>query len=174
MPLIETKGAATPVSRDAAWSRTSLSLLNRRFYFLMSLMVAALVGVGFGPTISARLIHPSIPRLLILYVHVTVFTGWVILFIVQTMLISRRNVTIHRKLGWLGAALGVLIPLLGSATAVAMGRMDLHPTNAQAAFLMISFYDMAAFGITFAWALNWRNRPEFHRRLMLIATRGLL
>jgi hypothetical protein len=33
--------------------------------------------------------------------------------------------------------------------------------------------DLCCFAIPFALAIYWRRRPEFHRRLMLIATCGL-
>ncbi len=150
-----------------------MSLFNRRFYFLMSLIVAALVVDGFGPRLGARLIHPPVPPGTILYIHAVVFSSWVIFFIVQTALVGVRKVKIHRTLGWWGGVLGASIPILGTATAIVVGRSDAHPTDADAAFLVFSFYDMAAFAVAFALALHWRHRPEFHRRLMFIATCGL-
>jgi hypothetical protein len=40
-------------------------------------------------------------------------------------------------------------------------------------FLVVSCFDMLAFAVTFGLAVHWRRRPEYHRRLMLIATCGL-
>jgi hypothetical protein len=39
--------------------------------------------------------------------------------------------------------------------------------------LAIPFFDMVAFSVSFALAVYWRTRPEFHRRLRLIATCSL-
>src|SRR5690348_5444430 len=39
-----------------------------------------------------------------------------------------------------------------------------------APFLAIQFNDMVSFTVCFALAILWRRKPEFHRRLMLIAT----
>jgi hypothetical protein len=36
-------------------------------------------------------------------------------------------------------------------------------------FLIVSFFDMLAFGVTFGLAMYWRRRPEYHRRLTLMA-----
>jgi hypothetical protein len=53
------------------------SALIRSFYFWMSLLIAALVVYGFSQTILQNLIHPSVPRPAILYVHAGLFFGWV-------------------------------------------------------------------------------------------------
>ena len=37
-------------------------------------------------------------------------------------------------------------------------------------FRSIPMWDMIAFTVTFWLAVYWRKRPEFHRRLMLVAT----
>ncbi|HEY8024257.1 MAG TPA: hypothetical protein VIF60_06810, partial [Burkholderiaceae bacterium] len=39
-----------------------------------------------------------------------------------------------------------------------------------AAFLGVSFNDMCSFGVAFGLAVYWRRRPEFHKRLMLMAS----
>ena len=153
------------------------SPLDRRFYFIMSLIIAGVVAAGFSLTISARLFHPSSPRPIILYVHAALFSGWIVLFITQTALIWTRNVKLHRKLGLRAIPLGVAIPIVGVWTALAMGRLhvqhrDMGDTDA-AQFLIVSLYDMVAFTIPFACAVYWRKKPEFHRRLMMIATCAL-
>jgi hypothetical protein len=68
-----------------------------------------------------------------------------------------------------------MVPL-GFTTAIVMARFDtfrLHQSGADA-FLSIPFYDMIAFGVCIALAIYWRKRPELHRRLVFIATCGLL
>ena len=68
-----------------------------------------------------------------------------------------------------------MVPL-GTTTAIVMARFDtvqLHQSGADA-FLSIPFYDMIAFGVSIALAVYWRKRPDLHRRLILIATCGLM
>jgi len=68
-----------------------------------------------------------------------------------------------------------MVPL-GFAIAVIMARFDtvvLHQNDA-AQFLAIPFFDMIAFGVCIALAIYWRKRPDFHRRLVFIATCGLM
>ncbi|MGC1299938.1 MAG: hypothetical protein WA869_33350, partial [Alloacidobacterium sp.] len=44
-------------------------LLDRYFYFAMSLLFAAIVVAGFSRTVNQNLFHPAIPRPFILWVH---------------------------------------------------------------------------------------------------------
>jgi hypothetical protein len=150
------------------------SLLDRNFYFVMSLVIAAVVVFGFSHTIDANLIHPSEPRPLVLYLHAAIFSAWVVLLVVQSALIRTRNVQVHRKVGWFGFALGVAVPLVGTATGIAMAKFDTaHGTTDAAQFLIVPFFDMVAFSIAFGLAILWRTRPEYHRRLMFIASCAL-
>jgi hypothetical protein len=150
-------------------------LLEKYFYSIMSLLITTVVVYGFSHTIDRHLIHPAIRRPFILYVHVAIFSGWVVFFILQSTLVRMHNVRLHRLLGWFGAVLGASIPVLGVTTAIVMARFHIlhfHSTD-DASGLMVSFFDMAAFTIPFALAIYWRKKPEYHRRLILIASCAL-
>jgi hypothetical protein len=151
-------------------------LLEKYFYFCMSLLVAAIVVWGFSHTVNANLFHPALPRPFLLWMHATAFSGWVVFYILQSTLVRTHNVRVHRLLGWFGAVLGTAMVPLGISTAIVMGRFDTHQLhqNGQNAFLIVPFYDMAAFAVFLALAIYWRKKPELHRRLMFIATCGLL
>lgn len=146
----------------------------RSFYFLMSLLIAALVVYGFSQTIDQNLIHPLVPRPRVLYAHAVLFSGWVALFVAQTALIQVRNVRFHRRLGLAALVMGTAIPIVGIATALAMARFNIasgsDPRDDAAAFLILPFNDMIFFSVTFGLAVWWQKKSEFHRRLMLIAT----
>jgi len=148
-----------------------VGLLDQSFYFLMSLLVAVVVVYGFSFTVNSRFIHPPSPRPTVL---AAIFTGWVVFFIVQSALIKTRNVKLHRQLGWFGLAMGIAIPVVGIATSIAMGRLRMREGRSDVAqFLIIPFFDMLAFTVAFGLAFYWRKKPEFHRRLILIATCSL-
>jgi hypothetical protein len=150
------------------------SALIRSFYFWMSLLIAALVAYGFSQTILQNLIHPSVPRPAILYVHAGLFFGWVALFITQTALVRVRNVRLHRRVGLAAVVFGAAIPIIGIATSLTMARFNVaagsDPRDFAEAFLIIPFNDMILFSVTFGLAVWWRKRPEFHRRLMFMST----
>lgn len=146
-------------------------IFENYFYFLMSLLISGIVVYGFSHTINQNLIHPAVPRPLLLYVHATVFSGWLVFYILQSALVRTRNVRVHRTIGWFGLAMGALMPVLGVATSVTMGRFDtvqLHQKDAELT-LIIPLFDMVVFATSFGLAMYWRTKPEFHRRLILIA-----
>ena len=164
-------------SRKGASTMTPLQrFVNKYFYFAMSLLIAAIVVSGFRITVNDNLLHPSIPRPLILWFHASAFTGWVAFFIFQSALVRAHNVKWHRFFGWFGAGLGTAMVPLGIATSIVMGRFDTYAEHLPGAepFLIVPFYDMTAFAVFFGLAVLWRKKSELHRRLLFIATCGLL
>jgi len=152
----------------------SAELFDRYFYFTMSLVIAAVVIYGFSHTVDENLIHPAYPRPLVLYFHAAIFTGWVVLLITQSALVRTRNLRLHRKLGLCALALAITLPIIGIATGVAMARFNtLHGSTDAPEFLIVPFFDMVAFTIVVGLAVAWRRRPEYHRRLMFLATCAL-
>ena len=106
---------------------------HKDFYFIMAIVIAAVVVYGFSHTVDKSLIHASPIPPSILWLHAAVFCGWVLFFILQTALVRTRNVKIHRTIGWFGVAMGCLIPILGITTAVMMDRFRsnvLHQADA--------------------------------------------
>jgi hypothetical protein len=65
--------------------------------------------------------------------------------------------------------------VVGVSTALVMARFDrdvLHTANNEL-FLIVPLWDMLSFSSTFALAILWRRKPEYHRRLIVIATCAL-
>lgn len=141
----------------------------------MSLLIVALVVYGFSFTIDRNLIHPPIARPFLLYVHAAVFSAWLASLILQSVLVRTRNVRIHRTVGWFVVGLGAAVPIMGVSIAIVMGRFNkvvLHSPDTESD-LLVPLFDMVAFTIPFALAVYWRHKPEFHRRLILVATCAL-
>lgn len=153
-----------------------VSLLEKYFYLFMALLVATVVVYGFSQTIDENLIHAAVHRPSILYLHAAVFFGWLIFYIVQSLLVRIHNVPLHRQIGWFGVGLGAAIVLLGVSTAITMTRFQLfrmHAIQDAVTDLIGPFLDMTCFTIPFVLAIYWRRKPELHRRLLLLATCAL-
>jgi hypothetical protein len=160
------------IEKEAGTTNQLKAFLSRYFYLCMSLVLAALVILGFSRTANDRLFHANPPRPLLLWVHGTAFSAWMVFFIAQSALVRARKVTVHRLLGWFGAGLAAVMIVLGFIIAVVMARFDtavLHQQGADA-FLSVPFADMATFGSCIVLAIYWRKKPEYHRRLVFIAT----
>ena len=150
-------------------------LMDRYFYFAMSLVFAAIVVIGFSRTIDQNLFHAALPRPFLLWIHGAAFSSWVAFYIFQSALVRTHNVKWHRFFGWFGVGLAAIMVPLGFTVAVIMGRFDavqLHQPDPP--FLSIPFYDMVAFATLVSLAIYWRKKPELHRRLLFLATCSLL
>ena len=167
-------GLAAGVEKQAIRATSFKTFLSRYFYLCMSLVLATLVIAGFSRTVNANLFHASPPRPLLLWMHGTAFSMWVAFFIAQSALVRARKVSVHRLLGWFGAA--AVMVVLGITTALVMTRFDtvvLHQNDVEP-FLSIPFVDMLVFGSCIGLAIYWRKKPEYHRRLVFIASCELM
>ena len=146
--------------------------VDTHFYAGMTLLIAAVIVYGFSRTIGDGLLHASPRPPLILYVHAAVFSSWVLLLLVQSACVRLSRVRVHRSLGIAGLILGAAMPLLGIATKMITTRQAFSgavPAD-ELSFSAISLNDMLSFGVVFALGMCWRRRPEYHRRLMIIAS----
>jgi len=169
-------GLAARIEKEASTTKQLKTFFSRYFYLCMALAMAALVVWGFSRTVNTNLFHANPPRPLLLWMHGAAFSSWVVFFTLQSVLVPVRRVSVHRFLGWFGAGLATVMVPLGFTIAVVMARFDtvvLHQTGASA-FLSVPFGDMIIFGSFVAMAIYWRKRPEYHRRLVFIATCGLM
>ena len=150
--------------------------LSRYFYFCASVVMAGFVVWGFSNTADTRLLHANPPRPPLLWFHAAIFSAWVVLFMAQSALVRVRKVSIHRVLGWLGAALAVTMVVSGTVVSVVMLRFDITVLHRKtvAPFLSILWCDMMIFGVCMALAIYFRKRPEYHRRLVFLASCQLM
>jgi hypothetical protein len=151
------------------------SFLERYFYLFMSLLNTVVVVYAFSYTINQNLLHPRVQPPQIVYPHSVVFSAWVLFFILQSALVRSHNARLHRTLGWLGVGLAVSILVLGYMTSTAVLRLAIqrHLPFPTVSFLIVEMMELVCFAVPFALAIYWRKRPDFHRRLMLIATCAL-
>ena len=94
-----------------------------RIFFALSLIIVAVVAFGFGQTINSALIHAPSPRPWILYAHISLFAGWILLFVTQSALIRSKRVAWHRRLGAVGVLLGCLMPFVATGAVFAMKHL---------------------------------------------------
>ena len=145
------------------------------FFGGMGMVIAIIVFLGFAPTfyLSTRYGGPPLSALRI--VHGTLFTGWIVLFNVQVLLIASDRVNVHRALGVIGALLAAAMVPMGVTLAIVSARAGHAPRGIPPlAFLAIPLFDMAVFAPLVAAGIYFRRRADTHKRLMLLATLSLL
>jgi hypothetical protein len=152
------------------------TFLGRYFYFCMALLMGALSLWGFSHTVDSRLLHAKPARPVLLWFHGVAFSAWIVLFIAQSALVRVHRVSVHRTLGWIGAALAAAMVASGFVVSVVMIRFDVTVLNLKnvVRFLPILWCDMFIFGACMALAIYFRKRPEYHRRLVFMASCQLM
>jgi hypothetical protein len=143
-----------------------------RFYLYMALGFLAIALTGFSTTFFLPLARGQFSAPPVIHVHGALLFGWLILLTVQAALIQGRHVAVHRRLGWLGAALcssivvsGVLVGLFATRRDLAAGGDDFVLGN----FVNV-LIEMLLFGSFVAAAIVYRRDRESHKRLLLLAT----
>jgi hypothetical protein len=165
------------VSGTAAPSRHASA--EHRFYVGSAVAALAIAIAAFLPGI----IDPASRRgslTPLVGLHAAVFTGWLILYLVQTILASTGNIRIHRRLGAVGGVWAVAMIVVGYLTTIEMvrrgfdlsGDLDrLGPVLLQTSFQL---WGLPVFGGLVLAAILNRRRPAIHKRLMWLTIPGLL
>jgi hypothetical protein len=173
--------SADPVALESIAPAHRHVAVRSRFYLGMTLTMAAIVLVGFMPTLFGRALFavPKMPGYL--YLHGSVLTAWFALLVTQATLAGSGRLGLHRRLGWAALAFVVLVPVMGMAAQLGMpGRIraagaDLAPfvELIQTIFWLNAFSAAQFLGFIGA-ALLLRKRSESHKRLMLFGSIAII
>ena len=145
--------------------------------FFLGFVVFVWVGVlgGFVPALVGRFEgHADYVAPLILHLHAASFVAWLVLLTVQMLLIRTGRTALHRRMGMAGAALIPVMVLTGFFAEVYSQRFHLtHLPDSQAFFILPIFY-VIAFGVLASLAVFKRGDPASHKRLIYLATSGIV
>lgn len=162
-----------PVGQRAAPQRGAGS----RLYAWMALVAALIIFAGFARTFYLRASFGAQPLSALLVFHGIVMTAWFMLFFVQVWLVGVGRTDLHRRLGLLGMAVAVLVLFVGVAAAIDAGRRGAAPSSGIVTpleFMAVPLFDMPVFAALVGLAFWMRRRPDVHKRLMLLASLGML
>ena len=144
---------------------------DRQAFLLFTALVWLGILSGFGTDSFNHVRKFGLDYPWIVHLHAIVFVGYMVLFTTQVALVRNDRLDIHRKLGMAGAALALLMVVVGPVTALVVDGGRYAATGETPEFLIVQFTDMLGFaGLTGA-GLLLRKTPSAHKRLMLM---GLL
>ena len=148
---------------------------DRVFFSTMVVLLWATVLYGFARTyFLAGMVTAPLPNKLI-HVHGAMMTLWMVLLFVQTALISARRVKWHMTLGLFGFGLAAAMVVIGPIAATDSLRRGIAPLGLDAkTFYVIPLSAILIFGVLAFFAYRMRRQPAAHKRLILIATIGLI
>ena len=110
----------------------------------------------------------------LLHIHAIIFTSWIGLQLVQPALVAAGRTAMHRTLGWGGAALAMLVWVLGNLASIEAMKVGYKGLGDPYAFYAITFFSMQAFGIIVLLGILKRGEPDTHKRLMLLSNAAIL
>jgi hypothetical protein len=155
------------------------SRLDKYFFPGMALLMLATVFFGFARSyFLAGVFRAPLPNWLI-HLHGAAFSSWIVLLIVQTSLVATNHVDVHHKLGLVGFGLASLMVILGAAAATDSLRRATSGKGPATGidpktFYVIPITDMVIFAVLIFFAFRARCNPPAHKRMILIATTGLM
>ena len=149
--------------------------LDHYFFSGTAWLMLATVLVGFGPTYYlAGVFNAPLPNRII-HVHGALFSCWMLLLIVQNSLAFAGRVDIHRRLGLFGFALACVMVIVGWIAATdRLVRGTAPPGVDTYFFYIVPMTDMVIFATLIFFAFRARRDLSAHKRIIYIATVGIL
>lgn len=145
------------------------------FHFWITVVMALFVFGGFATTYWIPVARGAIPFPPIVHLHGVVFSLWMVMLVVQSLLVNVRNVPLHRSLGTFGIALATAMIVLSFQITVMFGHFALADPMPDYYILMyLGIAAVLSFATQFTLAMRNTRRPEYHRRLILLATLPIL
>jgi hypothetical protein len=134
------------------------------------------VFAGFFQSFFLPLAQGTFSRPPVVHVHGAVFFAWTGLLLAQALLAGTGRLRLHRKIGSAGAWLVIPMLMLGALVA---GRDTINDFKTGEGEARLSFFygelaDLAMFGLLAGPAMLLRNRPDFHKRWVIMGSLGLL
>ena len=148
----------------------------RLFYVWMAAACAVVAFGGFAPTYWLQLPAGTFVGSPLVHVHGVLFSSWTLLLLSQTLLVANGRLRNHRAWGLAGISLATAMVFMGLAAAIQTLTAGLQAGygDHSRAFLILPVSGMVLFGGFFIAAIANIQRPEAHKRLMLLATITLL
>ena len=145
--------------------------IERVFFGGMAILLCIIVYIGFSPTyFGAGMLRAPLPSPIV-HAHGAIFSLWMLLFVIQTALISAKRVAWHRSFGIIAFCLPPIMIILGVIAAIdALHRgVSIGPLTPSVS-AAIPFIGIAWFAVLIYASWSARRRPDAHKRLILIAT----
>ncbi len=156
-------------------------LSERRFFTWMPVAMAVAAFAGFARTYFLAGFNDG-PKPVItptVHIHGALSTAWILLLIVQTRLIANGRRDLHKLMGMAGVAIGLGVLVMGLFIAIHSERRVHTVANADTmadpyVFVIFPFSSVIMFAVFATLGVLKRNRPESHKRFMLLATASMI
>jgi hypothetical protein len=159
-----------------AGAPTARQTAERRFYCWMAIGLVALVFLGFAPSFYLRNIVPAYPRPnptlpIAVVVHGSLFTLWMLAFIVQTQLVAAGRRDIHMKLGTASMVLAaLLVPVMYLTAVWQVARANQPPFTDPLTWTIVPLAVILPYAVMIWNGWSHRKNAQWHKRSMVAAS----
>lgn len=138
----------------------------------MAMVAIAAVTIGFSTTYFIPVAGGTFAGPLVAHVHGLLFMAWIAMVLLQPMLIRQRRSDLHRKLGLIALPLAVAMAISGLGVGTFAVSRDLAAGVGDIAYsqLIGVVAAMIIFVLYVSIAAASRKKPDWHKRMMLLAT----
>lgn len=150
--------------------------LVSKFYVTMAVIFAAIAFSGFAATYWLQVARGIFAGSPLLHLHGLLFSLWTLFFLSQALLVADRRLKSHRAWGLLGISIATAMLFVGLAVAIGslQSRLEAGHGDAARAFAIVPISGILLFATLVTAAIVNLRRPEWHKRLMLVATANIL
>ncbi len=150
--------------------------LVSKFYVTMASIFVAIAFGGFFETYWFQVARGTFTGSPLLHLHGLLFSLWTLFFLSQALLVAKRNLKSHRAWGLFGISLATAMLFTGVAVAIAglHARVESGLGEAGRSFVILPITAVFLFAGFIVAAIVNVNRPEWHKRFMLVGTVALL
>jgi hypothetical protein len=139
----------------------------------MAILFLVSISIGFSNSIHARMASENSGLRAAVTFHGVLFLSWFVIFLIQSLLIPKNRILLHRRLGYFSAFVAVAICLDGPYIALEGVRRGALGTDGTA-FMAVMIGDIVCFAVFIVLGMIYRRKPETHKRFMLLGTLSLL
>jgi hypothetical protein len=143
------------------------------FFRTLAILMAMTVVAGFSVQYLAG--RSSFAARPLVHLHGIAFMAWVGLFVTQAWLATHGPISLHRRLGWIGAGWILVLLLMGSLISIDVTQRGTAPFFFQPQNFLIANPLSAIVFAALAWtAIRLRRQTDWHMRLHICAMTAII
>jgi hypothetical protein len=157
-------------------ARTLIRSEPKFFYFQMSLVCMAVAYLGFLPSYWTPMVAGTLREAPVTHIHGAIFFSWSLYIVFQSWLGATRQIARHRAVGLIGVSLATAMLIFGVMVSIQRMRETAAAGQAEAGvgIAIVALSNILLFAALIVFALVNIRRPEWHKRLMLMAAISIL
>jgi hypothetical protein len=142
---------------------------RRLFFVSLGAVFFVVAAMGFGPHLRA-FVAGTFRISAVAHIHGVLMTTWLLTFLLQAWFAATRRMDLHRRLGPIGLRLGVVVWISFVALTIRGYVTEPYPLDENIFYSLPQLYILVVFAPLLVGAFLTVNMPQWHKRLITIAT----